>query len=235
MAHPHLSSRTPFLRAPGQTAFVCILIPPMIAPPSRISRCALAGAVLTVATLVSCERVTERMEITRTREISQYEAAPKLHAYPQERFGDERLRWDMPEGWVRAERSQMRPVNLAFGPNREGECYLSMLPGGAGGTLANVNRWRKQMGQPDITEEELAKLPRKTLMGIEGVFVAIDGAYTNVGATEAKPDHRLMGIVATLGDAGLFVKMVGPKALVEANAGAFDKFVASLSLRMPQQ
>lgn len=184
--------------------------------------------------LVSCERITERMEITESREISSYEAKPKLNAYPQERFGDERLLWETPEGWSRAERSQMRPVNLTFGPNKEGECYLSMLPGGAGGVLANVNRWRKQMGQPEINEEELAKLPQKTLMGIQGVYVAVDGSYTNVGATEAKENFRLLGVVATLGDSGLFVKMVGPKDLVEANTAAFDQFVGSLSLRMPQ-
>lgn len=187
------------------------------------------------ALLVSCDRITERMEITQTREISSYEAKPKLNAYAQERFGDERLIWDTPEGWGRAERSQMRPVNLVFGPNKEGECYLAMLPGASGGVLANVNRWHKQMGQPEITEETLATLPKKTLMGIQGVFVAIDGAYTNVGATEAKADQRLLGIVASLGDTGLFVKMVGPKELVEANTAAFDQFVSSLTLRMPPQ
>ena len=185
--------------------------------------------------LSNCDRVSERMEITQTRDISTYEAKPKLHAYPQERFGDERLRWETPAGWAQAERSQMRPVNLTFGPNKEGECYLAMLPGGAGGVLANVNRWRKQMAQPELTEEDLTKLPQKTLMGIQGVYVTVDGAYTNVGAAEAKPDHRLQGIVASLGEAGLFVKMVGPKALVEANTAAFDQFVASLKLRTQQQ
>jgi len=208
----------------------------MIALPFRAphTRCVLVLAACTFI-LVSCDRITERMEITQTREISSYEAKPKLNAYPQERFGDERLLWETPAGWARAERSQMRPVNLTFGPNKEGECYLSMLPGGAGGVLANVNRWRKQMGQPEIGEEELAKLPQKTLMGIQGVFVTVDGAYTNVGATEAKENHRMLGIVAALGDAGLFVKMVGPKELVEANTAAFDQFVSSLSLRMPPQ
>lgn len=200
----------------------------------RPAGCVLLLAIGSVA-LVSCDRITERMEITETRDVSSYEAKPKLNAYPQERFGDERLRWETPEGWDQAERSQMRPVNLTFGPNKEGECYLSMLPGGAGGVLANVNRWRKQMGQPEVTEADLASLPRKTLMGIEGVYVAVDGAYTNVGAAEAKPDYRLLGIVATLGDSGLFVKMVGPKELVEANTAAFDQFVRSLTLRMPQQ
>jgi hypothetical protein len=194
-----------------------------------------AALLALAAPLTSCERVSSRMEITQTREISEYEATPKLHAYPQERFGDERLSWTTPEGWTRAERSQMRPVNLTFGPNAEGECYLSILPGNAGGVLANVNRWRKQMGQPNISESELDQLPKKILLGIQGVFVEADGDYTNVGATEAKPDHRLIGIVASIGDSALFVKMVGPKALVEANTAAFEAFVASLKLRMPQQ
>ena len=42
------------------------------------------------------------------------------------------------------------------------------------------------------------------------------------------------GNVAAMGEAGLFVKMVGPKALVEANTAGFDQFVSSLRLRMPQ-
>ncbi len=210
-SNPHMIAF--FLRHPARQALPCLLL---------------------LFALTSCDRVSSRMEITRTREISQYETKPKVGAYAQERFGDERLIWQTPEGWSQAERSQMRPVNLTFGPSREGECYLSLLPGGGGGVLANVNRWRKQMGQPEITEEELAKMPKKTLMGIEGTFVSIEGAYTSVGATESKPDHKMLGIVAAMGEAGLFVKMVGPKALVEANSQAFDQFVTTLRLRMPQ-
>jgi hypothetical protein len=197
----------------------------------------LAGTLCCLAvasSLTSCKRLGERVEITESRDISEFEAPPKLFAYSNQRFGNDPLTWEMPAGWAQAERTQMRPVNLRFGPNGEGECYLSMLPGGAGGTAANVNRWRKQMGQPDLTEAEVSALPKRPLMGIEGVFVSLDGAYTNVGATEATPDQRLMGVVAALGDVGLFVKMVGPKALVEANTAAFDQFVASLRLRLPQ-
>jgi hypothetical protein len=96
-----------------------------------------------------------------------------------------------------------------------------------------VNRWRKQMGQPDLPEAEVNQLPKRVLMGIEGVFVSLDGAYTNVGSAEALPEQRLMGVVAALGEVGLFVKMVGPKELVAANQAAFDQFVNSLRLRLP--
>lgn len=182
----------------------------------------------------ACKRLGERVEITETREISQYEAEPKLFAYSQQRFSNDPLSWETPTGWVQAERSQMRPINLRFGPNGEGECYLSMLPGGAGGTAANVNRWRKQMGQAELPEAEVAALPKRVLMGIEGVFVTLDGSYTNVGSAESTADQRLMGVIAALGEVGLFVKMVGPKELVVANEAAFNQFVESLRLRLPQ-
>ena len=90
------------------------------------------------------------------------------------------------------------------------------------------------MGQPELPEADVAALPKRVLMGIEGVFVSLDGAYTNVGSAEATPDQRLIGVIAALGEVGLFVKMVGPKDLVEANESAFDQFVKSLSLRLPQ-
>lgn len=188
---------------------------------------------------VSCKRLGERVEITESRTLSEFEPTPKLDVSTRARFSDEPepgadpLVWTLPEGWKEAERSQMRPVNLRFGPNGEGECYLSVLPGGGGGTLANVNRWRKQMGQEEIDEQALTDLPRRLLMGVQGVFVSIDGDYANVGAAESLPDHRMLGIVATLGEAGLFVKMVGPKVIVENEMAAFDQFVDSLTLRLP--
>jgi hypothetical protein len=181
-----------------------------------------------------CKRLGERVEITESREVSDFEPKPKLFAYSQQRFSNDPLSWETPPGWVQAERSQMRPINLKFGPNGEGECYLSMLPGGAGGTTANVNRWRKQMGQPELPEEEVTALPKRMLMGIEGVFVDLEGAYTNVGSAEAVAEQKLIGVVAALGEVGLFVKMVGPKELVSANQTAFDQFVGSLKLRLPQ-
>src|SRR4051812_7037713 len=110
--------------------------------------------------LPGCKRVTERMEITESREISQYApqsradvptaqrfygSDPESEQQPQQRLP---LVWDTPEGWkeVPADAASgmagMRLINLAFGPNGEGECYLSAMPGAAGGLGANINRWR---------------------------------------------------------------------------------------------
>ena len=205
-------------------------------------RVGLTACLALTSALAACKRLDERIEITRTRDVSEHEPAPKLDATSRTRFGvpeeqpaSDPLEWTTPEGWTTAERTQMRPINLRFGPQGEGECYLSILPGGGGGIAANVNRWRKQMGQSDLTDQEIAALPKRVLMGIEGVFLSLDGSYTNVGAAEAAPDQRLMGVIAELGatEMGLFVKMVGPRDLVEANTAAFDAFVSSLRLRLP--
>jgi hypothetical protein len=188
--------------------------------------------------LGSCKRVGERMEIRETRPLSEFEPVHRLDIGSVERFTGrppapkDPLLFDLPEGWSERERSQMRPVNLAFGPDGEGECYLAILQGGGGDLLANVNRWRKQMGQDDIAASDLDNLPQTTLMRLPGVLVTLDGDYTNIGDSAPRPDYSLVGVIATLGEAGLFVKMTGPRELVAANRAAFDEFIASLRLNM---
>jgi hypothetical protein len=204
--------------------------------------------------LASCKRLTERMEITETREISKYE--PKAHANvpSSTRFYDEKaassenpggeqakipLAWDTPAGWKEAPSdgasgmAGMRLINLAFGPNGEGECYLSAMPGAAGGLAANVNRWRAQMSLPPMTEEELGKLPKKTFLGHEATYVSFDGDFKGMGAAEAKTGYRLVGLVQPAPEFTLFVKMTGPKDLVTANEAAFEKFCQSISVSHP--
>jgi hypothetical protein len=57
--------------------------------------------------------------------------------------------------------------------------------------LANVNRWRKQMGQGEISEKELATLPRVKMLGTEAVLVEIEG--------QAGPDSKSAGESLMLG------------------------------------
>ncbi|HSJ03002.1 MAG TPA: hypothetical protein VK956_11135 [Verrucomicrobium sp.] len=194
--------------------------------------------------LTSCERLTERMEIKESREISDHAIMPKAEATSAERFFDtpapqppkaeNPLAWITPEGWSEAPAgaaSGMRLINLQFGPKGEGECYLSIMPGQAGGLAANVNRWRTQMGQPAYTPDELAALPRKTFVGRDATYVAFDGDFKGVGAEAASTGYRLLGLVQEAPEFTLFVKMTGPKDLVTANEAAFDQFAQSVSLR----
>lgn len=140
------------------------------------------------------------------------------------------LKWDTPEGWSEAPASSMRDVNLSFGPDGIGECYVARLPGAAGGLESNVNRWRKQMGQGDLSAEEIAALPKIDIFGVPASLVTIDGSFTGMGGAATIDDARMLGAVLMTPNGALFVKMTGPKDLVAANREAFEAFTASLRL-----
>lgn len=146
--------------------------------------------------------------------------------------GSPRLVWKVPDGWKEEPAAVMRDANFSFGENGEGECYVSRLSGDGGGLEANVNRWRKQMGLAEATAEEIAGLPRRETLGREAVFVQLDGDYSAVGATESKKAQRLLGLIVVVEGGGLFVKMVGPQALVEQNATRFDALCESLDIQV---
>lgn len=220
----------------------------------RTPSAALAPVLLAAVVLSSCKKLDERMEITETRELSRHAAPADANATSEQRFGPalramrmdaepeqsgqqpslrDLLTWTAPPGWSEAppgsDPSGMRLVDMRFGEKGEGECYISIMPGPAGGLNANLNRWRKQMGQPDYTDEEIAKLPKKPLFKRDGVYAAFDGDYKGVGMTEPQKGYRLAGVIHSAEQATIFVKMIGPKALVQANGAAFDQFCESIS------
>jgi hypothetical protein len=193
----------------------------------------------------SCHRLEEREAITESREISSHAAKPHVDIPSSTRFFDDArenpqqqtpsfrdlLTWTVPEGWsesAKPDATGMRLIDLRFGPNHEGECYISLMPGPAGGLEANVNRWRTQMGQPPYTPEEISKLPKKPFFSREATFVAFDGDFKGFGAGAAKAGYRLLGIIHSAEQATIFVKLTGPKPLVELNAAAFDTFCQSI-------
>ncbi|MCB1064556.1 MAG: hypothetical protein KDN20_16765 [Verrucomicrobiae bacterium] len=198
-------------------------------------------------TLNSCSDPGPR-EIVEVRELSGKEQEIVVADSPAERFrmpsqmsggaasggaGEAALPfvWTTPEGWERQLGAPMRDLSFTIGEAKEGECYLSRLPGAGGGLTANVNRWRGQMGAEPMTDEEIAALPKKPLFGLEGVFVDVTGEFSGMGAAGAKPNYRMLGIILTSEAGAVFVKMTGPAELVAANEANFDLFCQSLKPR----
>ncbi len=141
------------------------------------------------------------------------------------------LVYDTPEGWSEKPGSSMRDINFTFGANGEGECYVARLPGAGGGLAANVNRWRGQMAAAPLSEEEVDSLPTRPLFGQPARFVSVDGSFSpGMGTDQTFPDYRLMGLILASDAGAVFVKMTGPKTLVEQNGAAFDQFVSSLTV-----
>jgi hypothetical protein len=129
------------------------------------------------------------------------------------------LAWETPAGWTQVAPTMMRVANFQAG-SPDVECYVTVLGGMAGGVLANVNRWRDQLGQPPIDASAVSALEQVTQLGEEAVLVEIDGGD--------------QGMIATVGQHGaesVFVKMVGPKEQVFAQKAAFVALCKSLAYR----
>lgn len=193
---------------------------------------------------VGCKKPAGPYEITQVRDLDPGHAyeQPTLTTSSAKRFGYEtrptgdqdqggkgQLVWEAPEGWTEVPSTAMRDANMRFGPQQEGECYLTRLPSGGGGLAANVNRWRKQMGQPPIGADEVAALPTRQLLGFPATLVSLQGTFTGMGAAP-KENHGLHGLILELGGGALFVKMTGPSDLVTANETQFDAFCQSLNV-----
>lgn len=152
---------------------------------------------------------------------------------PAKADGARQFTYTLPAGWQEGPASAMRAVNLKISDATE--CYVSVLGGSGGGLASNLNRWRKQMGQPDLSDDEIAALPKRPLLGGEASFIQVDGAFTGMGAAEAKPDYRMLGLALVTDTRAVFIKMTGPKAEVEAQAAGFDTFCASLAENAPAE
>jgi hypothetical protein len=77
------------------------------------------------------------------------------------RFADGKPQWKTPEGWRQQPGSGMRFATLELGPAGQAleltVIPLSMPAGDeAGYVLANVNRWRTQLGLPSIAADKLS-------------------------------------------------------------------------------
>jgi hypothetical protein len=77
------------------------------------------------------------------------------------RFTDqakEPIRWTVPEGWQQEQGAGLRYATFHLGRKDQPlELTVTTLGGESSNVLANVNRWRGQLGLAPITEAELAE------------------------------------------------------------------------------
>jgi hypothetical protein len=135
------------------------------------------------------------------------------------------LDWKLPDGWKLGAAKSGRHATLLIGgaDGTGGELAVTSFPGDVGGDLANVNRWRGQVGAEPVTEAGLAPLVQRVPAG--------DKEFQLVDVTG--PETRLTAGWVRHGEATWFFKLTGPDALVAAEK---DKFVAFLgSVRFKEE
>ena len=204
-----------------------------------------------IAMLAACKPVNDRIEIKTERKMGALAPDVELGLSLRERVtgksqeeadagvSDVPFSWDVPESWQAIPGSAMRMANFTFGESAEGQCYFPMLRGG-GGLLLNLNRWRGQMGLDPVDEAALAGLPEKRFLFGNGKFIELDGDFKSMGATESVSDYRMLGLIMPEMDMGgtkvaFFVKMTGPRELVESELNNFNTFCASIRMKRVKQ
>lgn len=133
--------------------------------------------------------------------------------------------WETPEGWRQLGASGMRLLNFRVAGRDDAECYLTMLQGSGGGVLANVNRWRRQMGRSPLSQAEVDRLPRREFFGRDAVLVEVEGTL------QGKKDRKLLALLVVLPMGVITMKMTGPAEVVDDERGRFLELCDSLRLR----
>jgi hypothetical protein len=126
------------------------------------------------------------------------------------------LRWTLPKGWTETPGTGMRLATFTPPGGLKTEGTVVSLPGDSGGELANVNRWRGQIGLPPTDEAGMASA-RATLATKVGPAAVYD--FTSEGTAKT----RLIAAVVKTGDTTWFFKLMGDAA---ATASARDGFLA---------
>jgi hypothetical protein len=133
------------------------------------------------------------------------------------------LRWTLPKGWTESVAGGMRYATLKAPGAGKLDVSVVVLPGPAGGELANVNRWRGQIGLGPIDEAALAKA-RVAVKAKVGEVALYD--FTSEGAARS----RVVAGLLSVGGNTWFVKMVGDLDPVAAARRDFIRILESLRL-----
>ena len=133
------------------------------------------------------------------------------------------LQWALPKGWTDSRTGGMRYATLKPATAGKIDVSVTVFPGPAGGEIANVNRWRNQIGLPPVDEAALAR-DRKALKSPAGSVAIFD--YTSDGQTKT----RLVAAILFAGGNSWFVKMVGDAGPVAASRADFIRLLESLRL-----
>lgn len=128
----------------------------------------------------------------------------------------------VPEGWKEETPTQM--VVAKFSVEKDGghaDVSVSVFESDTGGTLANVNRWRRMLGLGDVDESGL----QECVTPLGGS--AADGAPGPMLADISNNNRRLLGAIVPREGKWWFYKMVGDASTVNAEHDAFVQFVKS--------
>ena len=132
--------------------------------------------------------------------------------------------WTVPAGWKEEPPTQMLVAKFsAADKDAKADITVSAFPGDVGGLLANVNRWRRQIGLPPMAEADVTK-EVKQLDPVPGKMMLVE--LTGTDPKTSQP-AQLVGIIVPQAGQTWFYKLMGDAAVVGAQKDTLTQFAKS--------
>jgi hypothetical protein len=139
--------------------------------------------------------------------------------------GSNPFKFQKPDGWKESSLAMMSVATFrVVDGERSAEITISPLAGQAGGLIANVSRWRSQIGLDNASDDQINKDVRNiTVAGMPAHYVEL------VGPESAGTKRQsILGVVLERGTTTWFIKMKGDWQLVAKEKPNFDAFIQSM-------
>ena len=140
------------------------------------------------------------------------------------RWSGDGISWELPEGWKLDDKpAPMRFATILIPAEPKPlQLTVSRFPGDVGGTLANINRWRMQIGLQAVGEADLAKQIKE---------VETAGGKASLADMEnPETRQRLIGVIVPAGEQTWFFKLTGPSSAVAPHKEKLATFLKSVKV-----
>jgi hypothetical protein len=135
-------------------------------------------------------------------------------------------KWSVPAQWVETPPRTMifKSFSIAGGADAKAEVTVSFFQGEVGGVLANVNRWRRQLGQSPVEAGQMSNAT-ESLQTAAGPATVVD--FTGTDPKTGKP-ARMVAAIVPHGENTWFYKLTGDGAVVGSQKDSFVNFVKTV-------
>lgn len=139
------------------------------------------------------------------------------------------MQWEVPQEWRRVgtKAQQMRLATFEAGKGAGlVDISVTVLPGDAGGLLANINRWRGQLGLEPV--ERIEEQPISTVAMSDGREAKLVELWATAGQGGTEPAKGIVAAVIERDQKTWFVKATGLRDAVLGQREAVEQFVGSM-------
>ena len=150
--------------------------------------------------------------------------------FQQKEAPEKELTYKVPQGWREVEVTAFLKARYQVSNGEQTATFtIATLAAPGGGLIANVNRWRAQIGLEALAEAALLRSLKETKIDtLSGHVADLTGPKK-----EDQPAQRTLGAIVTRGEQAWFFKLTGPADLVGREKTGFEELLKSVRFAKP--